>query len=320
MPLLAPSLHLFRPEKGPLFGPDAKSLKGFSFLNWLKGNAMQNVTSLVPNFPSSPAKKAIVALMTMSLSACGGASNLWQGQEVLVEARQTVLERDVYNVSDDHRELKDRFNALERLYVELVQQHRAQTAKLAVMEATVSKVKEDPEAAAKMTRVRSDVSVIREQMKKLEGRIFSVEMSEQQVAASEQPKPAATMADAAPAAASTPVGAMPASVQPGTTATVPVNNNAQPAQTFYGVHLASYRSQEQVASGWAGLMQGLGGDLEGLTPLIYTQSQEGIGTFLRLIAGPLINKQEANALCTRIRQSASEQYCRVSEYQGEPVG
>lgn len=281
---------------------------------------MQNVTSLIPNLPAGSAKKAIVAALSLSLAACGGPSNLWQGQEVLVEARQDVLERDVYNVSDDNRELKDRFNALERLYVELVHQHRTQTAKMTSLEAQVTKVKADPEAEARLVRLRSDVSVVREQMKKLENRVFSVEMAEETVASNDVQQTQPLMAAAAKPADSTPVGAMPASVLPNSAPSVAVNNNAQPAQTFYGVHLASYRSQEQVSSGWSGLTQAFGGDLEGLTPLIYTQSQEGIGTFLRLIAGPLINEQEANALCGRIRQSATEQYCRVSEYQGEPVG
>lgn len=258
-------------------------------------------------------KKALVAALALSLSGCGGAANLWQGEEVLVEARQEVLERDVYNVSDDHRELKDRFNALERLYVELVHQLRAQTSKMAALEAHVAKVEADPEAAAQLTRVKTDVSVIREQMKKLENRVFSVEMTEQQQVSTN----AVPQQQQAPALAN--VGTSQASVAPPTRASVPVNNNARPKQTFYGVHLASYRTQDQVSSGWAGLMQAFGNDLEGLTPLIYTQSQEGIGTFLRLIAGPLINEQEATALCDRIKRGVNEQYCRVSEYQGEPV-
>jgi len=267
---------------------------------------MQKVPSLTSVSSSGSVKKAIVAALAISLSACGGPSSLWQGEEVLVEARQEILERDVYNVSDDHRELKDRFNALERLYVELVHQLRAQTSKMAALEAQMTKVKADPEVASRLTKVRGDVSVIREQMKKLENRVFSVEMSEQPVASNAQP-------------VTTSVGPAQASVQPSATPSVPVNNNARAEQTFYGVHLASYRSQEQVSSGWAGLVQAFGGDLEGLTPLIYTQSQEGIGTFLRLIAGPLINEQEATSLCGRIRQTAGEQYCRISEYQGEPV-
>lgn len=269
---------------------------------------MQNISSFKSGISAGVVKKAIVAALAAALSACGGATDLWQGEEVLVEARQEVLERNVYNVSDDHRELKDRFNALERLYVELVHQLRAQNSKMAALESQVSKVERDPEAEARLSRVRSDVTVIREQMKKLENRVFSVEMTEQPVASN---TPATAMM--------TDVGTSQASLQPSITPSVPVNNNAAPKQTFYGVHLASYRSQEQVSSGWTGLQQAFGGDLEGLTPLIYTQSQEGIGTFLRLIAGPLINEQEADALCGRIRETAGEQYCRVSEYQGEPV-
>jgi len=277
---------------------------------------MQNVPSLRSVINRSVAGRAIVAVFAFGLSGCGGSSNLWQGEEVLVEARQQVLERDVYEVSDEHRELKDRFNALERLYVELVHQLRAQTGKMAALESQVAKVKSDPEAAARLTRVRSDVTVIREQMKKLENRVFSVEMSEQGTGSSGDEVQQTSQLQLQ---TTTPVGSSQASVQPGTAASVPVNNSAAPKQTFFGVHLASYRSQEQVSTGWSGLTQAFGGELEGLTPLIYTQSQEGIGTFLRLIAGPLINEQEADDLCGRIRQSAGDQYCRVSEYQGEPV-
>jgi cell division septation protein DedD len=281
-------------------------------LDLLKGKMMQNLPMLNKSALGIVAKRAIVATLALSLSACGGTTSpqLWQGEEVLVEARQEVLERNVYNVSDDYRELKDRFNALERLYVDLVHQIRAQETKVATLEGHVAKVKADPEAAARLTRVRGDVSVIREQMKKLENRVFSVEMTDQQ--------PVAARSNA-PTPASTNIGSSQASLQPSSSATVPVNNNAKPKQKFYGVHLASYRSQDQVSTGWTGLTQAFGGELDGLTPLIYTQSQEGIGTFLRLIAGPLINEQEANALCGRIRQTAGEQYCRVSEYQGEPV-
>jgi len=272
-------------------------------------NKVQKIHSFVG---TSVARKAIIAGLVLSISACGSTESLWQGEEVLVAGRQEVLERNVYNVSDDHRELKDRFNALERLYVELVHQMRAQSGQVAELTSEVAKVEADPEAAARLTRVRGDVTAMREQMKKLENRVFSVEMSEQSAGFDSSAIPTS--------APTTSAGGGQASTQPiSNTPVVAVNNNAQSQQTFYGVHLASYRTNDQVGSGWAGLIQSFSGDLEGLTPLIYTQSQEGIGTFLRLIAGPMINEQEADALCTRIRQTASEQYCRVSEYQGEPV-
>jgi len=268
---------------------------------------MNNFPSIESFFGSGVVKKAIVAGLVFSLSACAGTEKLWQGEEVLVAGRQEVLERNVYNVSDDYRELKDRFNALERLYVELVHQVRAQGSQVAVLSSDVAKVEADPEVAAKLTRVSGDVTAMREQVKKLENRLFSMEMAEQSASFDSSQLPTA------------PESSGNASTQPASAPAVAVNNSERSQQTFYGIHLASYRSNDQVGSGWAGLIQSFGGDLEGLTPLVYTQSQEGIGTFLRLIAGPLINEQEADALCARIRVTASEQYCRVSEYQGEPV-
>ena len=256
-------------------------------------------------------KAVIISLSGFALSACmgGTSSNLWQGQEVLVEARQEVLEKDVYTVSDNHRELKDRFDALERLYVELAKQVRDRDQKMRDLEAHVNKVQLDPKLAATMQKVSTDVSAMRREMKSLESRVFSVELSDQSPVASNQAAPtggaeaAVAVKEDASVPAATPVSAAPVS-----------------QKVFFGAHLASYRSQDQVASGWAGLEQSFGSDLNGLTPLIYTQSQEGIGTFLRLIAGPLITEQEAAALCGRIRENAGEQYCRVTEYQGDPIG
>lgn len=262
------------------------------------------------NFPGyAVMKKAvIIAASSLGLAACMGdtSSNLWQGQEVLVEARQEVLERDVYEVSDEHRELKDRFDALERLYVELAKQIRDRDQKMRELEAHVNKVQQDPQLTNTLRKVSSDVAAMRREMKNLENRVFSVELSEQVSAPSQQEAP-------------TGVSESDADVSSSATGT-PVSTAVEEDKVFFGVHLASYRSQEQVSSGWAGLEQNFGSDLTGLTPLIYTQSQEGIGTFLRLIAGPLINQQEAIDLCGRIRQVASEQYCRVTEYQGEPIG
>lgn len=254
-------------------------------------------------------RMAIIALSGTMLTACvSSGADVWQGGGIHVEARQQVLESDVYEVNDNHRELKDRFDALERLYVELVQGMQRQEKQMAQLHAHVSKVQKDPEIAATMQRVSKQVTDIRQQMKKLENRMYSVEVSEQTGVIMKQTAPTGTSAGtgATNASPSVPVG-------------TPVSP-AEPAQeVFFGVHLASYRSKEQVTSGWAGLEQNFGGELEGLTPLVYTQSQEGIGTFMRLIAGPLITEQEAVSLCSRIREAINEQYCRVSEYQGDPI-
>lgn len=249
------------------------------------------------------------AVLLLLLPACAS-QNLWQGEEVLVEARQQALEQDVGFVSEDHRTLRDRFNALERLYVELVQHVRAQEAVLAGINKKVATVEADPKVEASVGRVRNDVSVIRDQLKKLENRLFSVEMAEN----SEPVFVAKTNAPTGRAEKDADIDALDAADA------TPVSNVKRSEEAFFGVHLASFRSKDQVNSGWSNLAQTYAGDLQGLTPLLYVQSQEGIGTFMRLVVGPLINEQEADALCTRIKRVSADQYCRVSEYQGEPIG
>ena len=229
-----------------------------------------------------------------------------KAKKFLWRARQQVLEEEVGVVTDNHREIRDRFDALERLYIELVQQIRMQDSKLSAMEAKLSTVKRDPQVDANIKKVKSDVTFMREQLKKLETRIFTVEMAEQT---------AEFDGDLAPTGNS-----VVSANTSGETEATPVSKTvAETQSTFYGVHLSSYRSQDQVASGWSGIQSSYSSELDGLTPLIYTQTQEGVGTFLRLIAGPLVNEQEAEELCGRIKEAAPEQYCRVSEYQGEPI-
>ena len=108
-----------------------------------------------------PRKGAIVACMALLTSACGGTGNLWQGEEVLVEARQVTLERSVEGVSEDNRDLKDRFNALERLYVDLVKHVRSQDQALSNMEQKLASLQKDPETEAALRRVRNDLSGVR---------------------------------------------------------------------------------------------------------------------------------------------------------------
>lgn len=278
--------------------------------------------------PTIPAKGAIIASLALLTSACG-TTDLWQGEEVLVEARQVTLERSVEGVSEDNRELKDRFNALERLYVDLARHARDQDGKIARLEAELATFEKDPETEAALRRVKNDLSGVRKDMKSLENRVFSVEMAERNAVfgttrgpvpapAAQTTAPAAEPAVSTPEQAPTGVTQQGADVQTGNLGT-PVSPQAADSRTFFGVHLASYRSRDQVSSGWSSLFRAFGGDLQGLTPLVYTQSQEGIGTFLRLIVGPLETETEAESLCETIRESGGEQYCRVSEYQGEPV-
>lgn len=277
-----------------------------------------------------PMKGAIVACLAFATSACGGTGDLWQGEEVLVEARQVTLERNVEGVSEDNRALKDRFNALERLYVDLVRHVRNQDQALDSLEKKLANFQKDPETEAALRRVRNDLSGVRKDVKSLENRLFSVEAIDRNV---NYQKPAPAKQDAAPAqqqakpqdtsmqndTAPTGTSQTSADVQTGDLGTPVMQTAPANDKTYYGAHLASYRSRDQVSGGWSALYRAFSGELEGLQPLIYTQSQDGIGTFLRLIVGPLEREEDAELLCENIRASGGEQYCRVSEYQGEPI-
>lgn len=282
--------------------------------------------------PSFPGKGAIVACLAFATSACGGTGDLWQGDDVLVEARQVNLERNVAGVSEDNRELKDRFNALERLYVDLVRHVRTQDQSLEAMERKLANFQKDPETETAIRRMRNDLSGMRKDVKSLENRLFSVEMTDTNVNYPSNSQPAQSQ----PAAAQQPVqqqpqGSAPDTAPTGTSQTgadvqtgdlgtpVSAQPQRQDNRTYYGAHLASYRSKDQVSSGWSAIFRAFGKELEGLKPLVYVQSQPGIGTFLRLIVGPVDRPEDAELLCENIRAVGGEQYCRVSEYQGEPV-
>lgn len=247
--------------------------------------------------------------MMAVLPACGS-QNLFQGQDVLVAARHDALEENVGYVSEDHRTLKDRFDALERLYVELVQHVKAQEQHIKEMNTKLGSAEKDPKVLASVNRVRNDVATIRDQLKKLENRMFSVEMADASGSFKNE-----GVVSAASAAASADAGA----ALDTSALSKPVANVEVDDTPLLGVHLASYRSKEQVASGWSNIERSYSADLNGLTPLVYSQSQEGIGSFMRLVAGPLLNEQEAEALCGRLKTVSPDQYCRVAEYQGEPI-
>lgn len=268
---------------------------------------------------TTASKGVILACLGLMLGGCQS-DNLWQGEEVLVEARQTTLERSVDNVSENHRELKDRFNALERLYVDLARNMRMQNEQLQSIEQKLANFQKDPEVDASLKRVKTELQAVRKDMKDMENRIYSVEVTDRQAAYTPAPKTDAAPTGTSQSGADAAMPAASPGTEPAATPT-PVDNRAPvDNRTYYGAHLASYRSKDQVSSGWNSLLKAFGDELEDLKPVIYTQSQEGIGTFLRLIVGPLENEQDAEQLCNRIRETGGEQYCRVSEYQGEPIG
>ncbi|OHC83205.1 MAG: hypothetical protein A3G73_09335 [Rhodospirillales bacterium RIFCSPLOWO2_12_FULL_67_15] len=116
--------------------------------------------------------------------------------------------------------------------------------------------------------------------------------------APEPPPPAAEETPAAPAAAAPPAAKGPAAVKGGAT-----------------VHLASYRSRQQADRGWQQIQRAHSEILGKLKPdIAEVNLGSGKGTYFRLKAGPLANKDAAADICRQLKQR--RQYCEPAAGDG----
>lgn len=87
------------------------------------------------------------------------------------------------------------------------------------------------------------------------------------------------------------------------------------ASVLWGVHLASYRGQEEARAGWRKLQRENPDELGLLEPRIERVSVTDKGVFLRLIGGGFASEEKANKLCTTL--VAKGLYCKVTSFGGE---
>lgn len=81
----------------------------------------------------------------------------------------------------------------------------------------------------------------------------------------------------------------------------------------YGLHLASYRSLDQLGSGWQQLQTLYPELLRGLGAISVVLDIPGMGgTYHRLIAGPVADELAASGLCEALK--ARREYCVVAEF------
>ncbi|WP_374764611.1 SPOR domain-containing protein [Yunchengibacter salinarum] len=279
-----------------------------------------------------PAKAALVMVAALSLGACGGTTDLWQaGDEIEVKAQAQRLDNQVYAVSEDSRELKARFDALEQLYLDLARELEEQKNRIrSIRETAVQAATTANEATVR--EVRGEMNDIQSQMQSLENRLFGLQVSDRRRSENESGDGDGGPADTTGQGMSGFSPSMEANTgggsgdgngggSGGTTGDDDGSDDTAAASSGpqFGMHLGSYRSRGQVPEAWNRMKSTFVGELQGMTPRVYVQSQEGIGTFLRLIAGPLPSEQAARAACDRIRDQQDTQYCRISEYQGEPL-
>lgn len=77
----------------------------------------------------------------------------------------------------------------------------------------------------------------------------------------------------------------------------------------YGVHLASYKSEANVDTGWNRLKGQLPGLIDGMNPVVKRVDLGSKGVFYRLHAAPVANQAAAADLCRKIKARGA--YCKV---------
>lgn len=77
-----------------------------------------------------------------------------------------------------------------------------------------------------------------------------------------------------------------------------------------GIHLASYRSEQQAERGWAQLKRAHANLLDGLEHTVSQVDLGSKGTFFRLIAGPFDSTDAAQAACAQLK--SRQQFCEAT--------
>lgn len=86
---------------------------------------------------------------------------------------------------------------------------------------------------------------------------------------------------------------------------------------LYGVHIASYRTQDHAIQGWRTMQDLLPGVLGPLEARVEPADLGERGVYLRLKAGPFTTPEAAQSACRSLSESAI--YCQVMAFSGEAL-
>ena len=251
----------------------------------------------------------VSTIMTLGLTACASeGGSMYNGSTIQVKATQTQLKSDVSLVSNEYRELRDRFDVLERLYVDLAKSLGTQNQSVKELASAFQEVEADPVLENQLIQAKAEIAVLKNNFQELQDRLFSVERVSN-VGPYEQLESQNTDISAQPPVrqpVTTPIETQP--IQPEPTDTV------QPVANF-GIHLESLRQREQAGQSLTRLRESYPAVLDPLSVRLYQQSRSGL-TIFRLIIGPFESEGEAEQTCGIIRSIEPDQYCRVTEFEG----
>lgn len=231
---------------------------------------------------------AVIALLS-GLSACTSSSQIEVADNFGATTGLPEVALRVEDLTTSHRQIRDRFGALETLYIDLRKSNSEQSN---MVDDFNSLVTENAALKRDLLAVKTRLQRSETLSNRLMDRIDALETASQ-----DNQKTSMNSSSGS-------------SIGQG-------NVSSTPEKPLYAVHLASFREASQINTGWTSLRKKFPRTLGGLNAKVETSSLPQLGSFLRLLAGPFVSLSEAKTLCDSLQ--LQNQYCKPAPFMGENI-
>ncbi len=234
----------------------------------------------------------LVFALFIGLSACS--SSQQAGIDIAENLGATTglpeVKLKVEDLTASHRQIRDRFGALETLYIDLRKSSQEESAMVDEVKILMTENKSlKREILAMNTRLQKSETLA----DRLIDRVSALENGGGQKQKTSQNSPAH---DGGAKNSSSMI-------------------ESSTDKQLFSVHLASFRETSQITSGWSALKEKFPHALGGLNAKVETSTLPQLGSFLRLLAGPFVSMSEAKTLCDTLQ--LENQYCKPAPFFGE---
>lgn len=230
----------------------------------------------------------VVFALFAGLSACSssGSTGIDVAENMGATTGLPEVELRVEDLTASHRQIRDRFGALETLYIDL----RKSTVEQSDMVGEVKRLMTENNG------LKRDLMAMKIRLEKSEtlahglaDRVMALE-SGKKLSSNQSEQGSVGTSDS-------------------------IRLESTPEKPLYAVHLASFRDTAQINTGWSSLREKFPKVLGKLNAKVETSTLPQLGSFLRLLAGPFMSLSEAKTLCDTLQ--LENQYCKPAPYQGD---
>lgn len=228
-----------------------------------------------------------IVFIVVLLSACG-TDNLWQGGEVKTRA---ATERNAVAIDmnkDQNREIQDRLDALEGLYIDLMREVKQQNQHVKEMTQLMSARQQQDIDAAKLEKLENSVRLLEGKMNQTISRISKTEMFLGKSSSAAQTQKKAEV------------------------------ENVASGNGRFAAQLGSFRTDDQVKAAWERYKGKYSAQLSNYKAVKSTFEDPTLGTMMYLLVGPFNSRADVNGFCSSLKASG-ETFCNVSDYKGTVI-